>query len=186
MKRELIPRNPFADLKSAADTNPKRQQFVTQAEFQKVIDATTDAEWQLILAMARFGGLRTPSEILPLTWQDIDWEHNRMIVRSPKTEHHAGGKSRTVPIFAELPPYLEKAFVAAPEGAVNLIEKHRKSAKNWRTHARRLICRAGLSPWPKLFVNLRASRATELVERFPPHVATAWMGHTQQIAEQHY
>ena len=186
VKRELLPRNPFDDLKSSAVTNPRRQRFVTQAEIQQVIEATVDIEWQLIFALARFGGLRVPSEIEALQWQDIDWANGRLVVWSRKTEHHAGGESRTVPIFAELRPYLEAAFDSAADGDIYVIERHRQSAKNWRTHACRLIRRAGLAPWPKLFVNLRVSRATELAERFPAHVATAWMGHTQQIAEQHY
>ena len=44
-----------------------------------------------------------------LTWADIDFKRGRMTVRSPKTEHHDGKESRTVPIFPELRPYLEAA-----------------------------------------------------------------------------
>ena len=32
----------------------------------------------------------------------------------------------------------------------------------------------------------RATRTTELVERFPAHVATAWLGHSPEIARKHY
>jgi hypothetical protein len=46
--------------------------------------------------------------------------------------------------------------------------------------------RPGLTPWPKLFANLRSSRATELVQDFLPYVVTAWVGHTPAIAEAHY
>ena len=45
---------------------------------------------------------------------------------------------------------------------------------------------AGLSPWPKLWQNMRASRETELVEQFPAHVVAAWVGHTVAVAEKHY
>ena len=38
----------------------------------------------------------------------------------------------------------------------------------------------------KLFQNMRASRATELVKDFPEHVVTAWMGHSKRIAQKHY
>ena len=48
------------------------------------------------------------------------------------------------------------------------------------------IRRAGLERWPKLFVNLRSSRETELVETFPIHVATAWLGNSPEIAKAHY
>jgi len=33
---------------------------------------------------------------------------------------------------------------------------------------------------------LRASRATELADAFPSHVASAWLGHTEAIADAHY
>ena len=60
--------------------------------------------------LCRIGGLRCPSELLPLTWGDVDWENNRLTVHSPKTEHHAGGESRVIPIFPELLPHLEEAY----------------------------------------------------------------------------
>ena len=34
--------------------------------------------------------------------------------------------------------------------------------------------------------NLRASRATELANEFPAHVAAAWLGHSTLIANKHY
>ena len=46
--------------------------------------------------------------------------------------------------------------------------------------------RAGITPWPKLWQNMRASRETELVDRFPAHVVSAWIGHTVAVAEKHY
>ena len=49
-----------------------------------------------------------------------------------------------------------------------------------------IIERAGLKTWPKLFQNLRASRETELVEKFPIHVVTDWLGNSPDIAHKHY
>ncbi|HUT09601.1 MAG TPA: hypothetical protein VMY42_03825 [Thermoguttaceae bacterium] len=40
----------------------------------------------------------------------------------------------------------------------------------------RLIRRAGLTPWPRLLHNLRASRETELAAEFPLHVVIRWLG----------
>ena len=56
---------------------------------------------------SRYAGLRVPSEALLLRWQDIDLAADRMLVHSPKIEHHAGKATRMVPIFPELRPYLE-------------------------------------------------------------------------------
>ena len=57
---------------------------------------------------------------------------------------------------------------------------------NLRTQFLRILRRAGLEPWPRLFHNLRASLATDLTADFPQHVVAAWLGHTEAIAEAHY
>ena len=50
----------------------------------------------------------------------------------------------------------------------------------------RIIRRAGLTPWPKLFQNLRSTRETELAEEFPTHVVCDWIGNSQAVAAKHY
>ena len=50
----------------------------------------------------------------------------------------------------------------------------------------RILERAGVEPWPKLFHNLRATRQTELQQRFPVHVVCTWLGNTQAVAMKHY
>ena len=57
---------------------------------------------------------------------------------------------------------------------------------NLRTRLWKTIKRVGLTPWPRLFHNMRASRETELVAQFPIQVVTAWLGNTPTIAMQHY
>jgi hypothetical protein len=57
---------------------------------------------------------------------------------------------------------------------------------NLWTQLERIIRRAGLQPWPKLFHNLRATRETELAESFPIHVVCAWIGNSSAIAAKHY
>ena len=43
-----------------------------------------------------------------------------------------------------------------------------------------------MQPRDKLFNNMRASRATELVKAHPLQVAAAWMGHTPEVMAKHY
>ena len=185
-RQRLISNNPFTDLKATVQRNEKRDYFVSIDETKKVLDACPDAQWRLLFALSRYGGLRCPSEHLGLRWGDIDWERGRMVIHSPKTEHHTGGESRVVPIFPELRPYLEEVFEQAEPGTEYVITRYRETNVNLRTQLIRIIHRAGLTPWPKLFQNLRATRATELVEIFPSHVAAAWLGHCEAVAEKHY
>ena len=50
----------------------------------------------------------------------------------------------------------------------------------------RIIRKAGIEPWPKLFQNLRSTRETELAEQYPLHVVCAWIGNSQPVAAKHY
>jgi hypothetical protein len=43
-----------------------------------------------------------------------------------------------------------------------------------------------LTPWPRPFHNLRASRETELAEKYSVQVVTDWLGNTPKIAMRHY
>ena len=186
VRRQLLRSNPFADLVAAVRANATRFYFVSQDEAAKVLAACTTAEWKLLFALARYGGLRVPSEVLRLRWEDLDWEHDRFTVTSPKTEHHEGGASRICPIFPELRPYLMDAFDEAEEGAVYCIMRYRDAAVNLRTQLLRIIKRTGLKPWPKLWQNLRSTRETELADQFPAHVASAWIGNSVAVATKHY
>jgi hypothetical protein len=63
---------------------------------------------------------------------------------------------------------------------------HTDAGVNLRTHLQRIIRKAGLEPWPKLFQNLRSTRETELAEQFPIHVVCRWIGNSQPVAARHY
>jgi hypothetical protein len=116
----------------------------------------------------------------------VNWEQNRIHVRSPKTEHHSGGGSRVIPLFPELRPHLELAFDQASPGSEFVITSCRDATKNLRTQFRRIIERAGLKVWPKPFQNLRSTRETELAETYPMHVVCEWIGNSQPVAAKHY
>jgi integrase len=138
------------------------------------------------VALSRYGGLRRPSEHLELTWPDVDWQKGRFRVTSPKTEHHEGNEERWVPIFPELRPYLEEAFERAEPGSVKVITCKQNAKQNLRSLFAKIIRRAGLTPWPKPFQNLRTSPETELAAAYPLHVVTAWLGNSALVAQKHY
>jgi integrase len=186
VRARLIPSDPFLDVKPPSQKNESRKFFVTRDTAQRVLAACPDAEWRLIFALCRFAGLRCPSELMRLEWGGVDWEKNRFLVHSPKTEHHEDGGDRWVPIFPELRPYLEEVFDLAEPGTVYVIARHRGDNMNLRTRLQRIIHRAGLTAWPKLFQNLRATRQTELAAEYPLHVVCNWIGNSEAIAEKHY
>jgi integrase len=186
VRKKLIAENPFEEVKAPAMSNKAREFFVSREVTARVLQACPNAEWRLIFALSRYGGLRCPSEHLALTWPDVDWERGRFRVTSPKTEHHEGKEERWVPIFPELRPHLEEAFEQAADGELHVITRYRRLNKNLRTQLGRIIRRAGLTPWPRLFHNLRSSRETELAAEYPLHIVCAWIGNTERIAQKHY
>jgi integrase len=186
VRKRLLDTNPFSELPTAVRANDTRDHIVTHAEITALIEAAPDAEWRLIFALARYGGLRTPSETLLLKWSDIDWQKLRMTVTSPKTEHHEYGGFRVTPVFPELLPYLEDCFDKAEAGAVHVIERHRLPSGNLGPQTHRIMKRAGITAWPKLFMNMRSSRQTELEDKFPTHVVCKWLGNKPAVAHKHY
>ena len=196
VRGRVLATSPFGDM-SGVSVRPNRSRdfHVTRAMAASVLTACPDNEWRLLFALSRYGGLRCPSEHLALHWGDIDWERGRIIVTSPKTEHHAGKESRVIPLFPELLPYLQAVWNEAAEridakteriSELPIITRYRDSNSNLRTQLVRIIKRAGLQPWPKLFQNLRATRETEMNERFPIHVAARWIGHSVRVASENY
>ena len=198
---ELIERNPFAKVKTKSSSK-KSNVEVDAAKIAKVLKHC-DTDWTTIVALSRFGGLRCPSEVLSLKWEHVDWENDRLHVPEPKVEHHEGRGIRHVPIFAELRPHLEAAFKAAtvdakypsPESYVVSKQAYRDAAMrpggwanaNLRTQLLKILKRAGVEPWKRLFHSMRATRQTELESAgYPRHVVCAWLGNTEAVAERHY
>lgn len=193
---KVIVESPFQDQKSQVQGNSARMRFIENEVIMKVIDACPNWEWRLTVALARYGGLRVPSEPSMLKWEDIFWDQNRIKVTSPKTAHHERGEFRFIPIFPELRPFLNEAWAAAEDHSEYIITTIKaavvgretgdwKSA-NIRTQFRRIISRAGVEPWPKLWQNLRSTRETELQRVRPAYQVAAWIGHSEKVAEEFY
>jgi integrase len=183
---ELIGKSPFSKIKPGTQKNPQRLRFISRAIIDKAIEHAPDLEWKLIIAFARYGGVRIPSEILALRWNDVLWDQSKVLIRASKTEHHVGKESRLIPLFPELKNLLLRAFEQAEEGAVYVITRYRSPSVNLRTQFLRILAKAGIEPWPKLFQNLRSSRQTELTESWPAHVVCAWIGNSEVVARDHY
>ena len=187
VRKRILTANPFDGQPTASRGNPKREYFVTRKEAEAVLDAIPDVGHRLVFALARYGGLRSPSEVQALKWSDVHWDKQRFTVHAAKTEHHADAGIRVVPIFPELYPYLLDAFEAAEDGEVYCCPQHGKNpGQMYRKYVVRAIAQAGLKPWPKLFQNCRSTRETELAEQYPVQVVCAWIGNSPQVAARHY
>jgi integrase len=194
VRREWMSRNPFLGITHSGGNPADRRVYVPVNHVLRVMEHCPNNTWRLLVALARFGGLRIPSEAFSLRWIDVDWERSRLTVPSPKTASR-GQKYRIIPLFPLLRPYLETAWDEAPEGADFVIpEEYRRRSygpggwrnANLRTTLERIVRRAGLEPWPRLWHNLRASFESDLAQAFPLATVTKWLGNSPSIALRHY
>lgn len=193
----LISENPFAPMKKiAVQKNKSRDYFITPTESGKVLAACPTNEWKLIWCLARYAALRIPSELENLTWGDVNFDANNgtgsIVIHAPKTEHHgAEHSSRVIPIYGEVRPYLQQQLDDLLEAfdpkAESLSKQHilrrYRGRNNIRTQLSKIIRRAGLIPWPKLYQNCRVTRKNELRDLgFDPETICAWLGHDARTA----
>jgi integrase len=187
----LIDENPFRGVRIDLKSDKSKNRYIDEATAKAILDACPNQEWRVIFALARYGGLRTPSETLNLRWSDIHWERNRFKVRSPKTARYGKGE-RVIPLWPELRAELDELFaIVEPGNKISLdsfvVQRYRSGEHNLRTALGRIADAAGVEKWPKPFMALRASRRTELERAgFKNHVLNDWFGHTGAIAEEHY
>ena len=182
---ELLARNPFRTLPRSSR---KGNNVIIEASLSReVLDAMRGTQGRLLFALARWGGLRTPSEPTLLRWCDIDWERDRFLVTSPKTAAYEGHETRQVPIFPELAPLLAERFEDASEGDEYVLPILQGYSTSYASNMLRATLRGlGVEPWNRLWHSLRATCQTELEEVFPTHVVCAWLGNSVAVAHKHY
>lgn len=177
IEQELILKSPAAGIKNHRTINTKREHFVTIKEYNQIL-AQCSQDVRTALALYRIGGLRRQEARL-LTWDDVFFDEKKIRVHSPKTQRH-GKDQRIIPLF----PELEEELRRQPRKGKRVLLQ--SAIGYYYRHVKMAIERAGLTAWPKLFQNLRMSRATEINRDFGWIPETQWMGHTQSVAQKHY
>lgn len=184
---KMIGENPFKGVKGGVQRNAARMVFVEVPWVDAIIEECKNPDWKLLILLARYGGLRIPSEIQKLTWEHVDFKKSRILVHCLKTEHHEGKETRYVPIFDELEKPLREAFAASsPDEPFVIANPALRGCSNPRTQFHWLITRAGLDPWVKPWQNMRSTRETELIERIGLKAACAIIGNSEKVALDHY
>ncbi len=185
VKERRLETNPFAEVPTTI-LGKRQEFFVTQEIATAVLDACPGDNWRLYFALARFGGLRVPSETRNLRWSDVNWDRGKIRIQSQKTARHEGKAERFIPLFRTLEPYLLKCFHLAPAGDALVLPAIFDSGSTTRSQMDAIIKRAGLTPWAKTMANCRSSRQTELLGKFSSHVVAGWLGHSTATAGKFY
>lgn len=180
---ELIKANPFTGLDFGGKTPDQSRRSLVSAEVvYAVIEAAPNQHARTLIALARFAGLRVPTDAINLRWSDIDWQQERLrIPDDSKTGR------RVLPLFAPAIKELQSLSELADDGDEFIFTRARASAATtWRNWLISAITHSHQTPWPKLWHNLRASLRSELKGKFAPSTLDAWFGHSTRVAEKHY
>jgi len=165
--QDWLTRNPMKKISTGSFVNRDKDRIISMDEYAKLLDACPNQEWRTIIALARIGGLRCSSELQQLRWSNVNWAENRILVHSPKTEHHERHRERNVPLFPELRAELERHFsLDETQGNEFVIEHYQKTCWNLNAPFQAIARRAGLGKVVRPFDNMRMSRSNEVLARW--------------------
>jgi hypothetical protein len=151
----LMLRNPFYKVKCGSDVNVQRQEYVERSRVMRVVEACSSEEDRFVLLLARFAGLRIPSEIRYMKFGDFTGD--RFSVH-PDTKTGP----REVPFFEEL----RESFERLRKGRLKedlIFPCNYAEMRGYRPRILRSMVTIGEKGWEKLFVNLRSSCITDFV-----------------------
>ena len=174
--------NPFSQVPKGSFSNKKKETFVSQETYRRLIDGCDDAELRVLLALYRIGGLRL-SEAFEARWEDVDWDAERFTARSPKTER-CGKDRRVIPLFSELRRELET--LRSKSRSKDFIVVKRRTKTSVYQAIKKLCADLGIPTWTRLVQNLRASRSNEIYREFNEVAESEWIGHSTVTARKHY
>jgi integrase len=189
LKERIVHSNPFEDIATGSQSNPDRQFEIDRQTLEKLIDRAPNASWRLLILLVRIGGLRTGSETRSLKWENVDFVNRSIDVPGAKSSKRNldGSKKirwRKIPLYPELLEPLKDCFDPAEEFVLSGITG--TDANVYNTF-RRIVKKAGLTPWPRLWHNLRASRDSELsATGLSDHAVSQLMGNSPKVSRDHY
>ena len=176
---DLILYNPFDRLSGGLKPIEKNWHYVSLDEFGRLLAACPNVGWRMFLGLCRLAGLRQ-GKALALQWQDVDLHSGRLSVWGHKTN-----RRRIVPIAPELLPLIQEAFEVTPDGDPAVVVG--VTPQNvWRDFGV-IRKKAGVASYSRWCHTLRKNRESDWMDAgFPFHVVVEWMGHSDEVARQHY
>jgi integrase len=187
-RQDLITTNPFDRISGTAPKVAHDWKEITNADTEAMIEHASSSQWRCIIALCRWAGLRR-GEALRLSWGDIDFAAGvlRVLPESrggSRTISTKQGPPRSVPIRPSLLAVLRAAYEAAEEGSRGPCEMI--GIGNLDRDAEKLAIRSGVGAYSKPFHTLRKCCESEWMRDYPAMDVCKWMGHSAQVAAEHY
>ena len=174
--------NPFSILPTGSMVNEERNQYLTREMVLDAMDSTLSPDIRLTLAMGRFAGLRTCSEVRTMKWSHVNPLAGTLTIIDSKTK-----KPRIMPLFDDIREELDRQreFTGETRWVASSEMRSTSSAANF-DQCRDAVIRSGQVPWHRLRQNLRASCENDLLELFDERLVTEWVGHSVRVSREHY
>jgi integrase len=177
VSKGVIAVDPFSNIYRGQRTNEERMYYVERDVIAKVLSYCSDNYERLIVVLARYGGLRIPSEIRNIRYRDFA-DTIIKIHKDTKTG------ARDVPLFREIKDVFSR-LSGSPDDLI-FSDNYRTDWGAW-TMLSNILEYNGVERWPKLFVNLRASCIMDLVEYgYSEKTLDAIFGNSTEVRKTHY
>lgn len=191
---DIIARSPFSEFMGAPAETHGSGHHVSMDDFERLKGACKNHGWVALIGLCRLAGLRL-GEALGLPWSGktvdrggaerwvgVDFTRARLCVVAVKT-----GKYREIPIVPALRTILAKQCAESVDGEELVVPNRQVSRNNVRERFLKIVKRAGLERWPKLFQTLRSSRENQWkAEGVAEATYAAWLGHSIAVSRKHY
>ena len=189
LKAGQVSCNPFQNLKAGSDVNLDGHHILPISDYDKLIEASTDSDWRTIIALARLGGLRCPSELTNLKWTDVNWRARTIRITATKTKRY-GKTERTMPLFDRLDQALSDHWELTGERSEYVItqEHLRRAGISLSERFQRIREAAGVPKFDNPFRNMRLSAVNDVcrIPGITPKTIVDWFGHDLNTAMKHY
>ncbi|MEO1528795.1 MAG: tyrosine-type recombinase/integrase [Planctomycetota bacterium] len=181
-KQGLCDHNPFTTLPRAAMENHDRNEYVSVDAVLDAMEACLSPDIRLTLALGRFAGLRTDSEVRTMKWSHVDFDAGTLTIIDSKKK-----KPRVMPLFDRIREELERQHAVTGETRFVASAEMRSSSSSANFgKIRDAIKRSGQEQWQRTRQNLRTSCENDLLELFDERLVTHWLGHCTAVSRKHY
>lgn len=190
VKTGILRENVFKSIKIGGTANPDKNRYIETQTVRRLL-ATCDLqehweeerrqEWRVLIVLCRVCGLRNPTETTRLKWSDVDFAKGELHIDEVKNK-----RRRVCPMFAPVRVELERLREIRGDNPGVYVVESLRTCSNMGTTFKKLVERAGLALWPKIFHNLRKSAATDICNAYGAKSESVWLGHTERISFDFY
>ena len=180
VEKGYVSKNPFPPEKNRKDANKEKSFTVDYDIVTKILPYCENDYVRLGFILARFAGLRIPSEIKEMRFRDFDNPEFFSVHWKTKTG------SRSFPLQKVIREYVEKLRIGKSPSDYVFPERLRKEGV-LRNKVKRAILLAGHKVWTKLFINCRATVITEhMSARIADVILDEIFGNSSPVRKKHY